>query len=60
MNKAKENRRIIHKKFGGKCAYCGNDITIDNFQMDHLIPKASNRPIGRDIYGKYIYANIDA
>jgi hypothetical protein len=25
--------------YGGKCAYCGNDIAYKDFQVDHYIPQ---------------------
>jgi hypothetical protein len=28
-------------------------------QVDHMSPKALNRPIGRNINGDYVYADID-
>jgi 5-methylcytosine-specific restriction endonuclease McrA len=34
----KEIRQKIHFKYGGKCAYCGNDITYKEMQVDHLTP----------------------
>lgn len=35
----KELRQRVFEKYGGKCAYCGCDLTIDKMQMDHIIPK---------------------
>lgn len=35
----KISRKQIHEKYGGKCAYCGQDITIKQMQIDHIIPK---------------------
>lgn len=29
----------VYKKFGGRCAYCGDDLG-DNFQIDHFIPRS--------------------
>jgi 5-methylcytosine-specific restriction endonuclease McrA len=31
----------VYDKYGGKCAYCGNDIEYKYFQVDHIIPKES-------------------
>lgn len=28
----------IHAKFGGRCAYCGGEITLKQMQVDHVIP----------------------
>ena len=33
-------KRSIFEKFGGKCAYCGNEITINNMTIDHVIPRS--------------------
>jgi len=36
----RKNRRIkIFNKFNGRCAYCGQKIKIENFEIDHKIPK---------------------
>ena len=35
---SKYNRKLIHDKFNGKCSYCGCDITINQMQIDHLVP----------------------
>ena len=37
----KIDRQFIFEKFDGRCAYCGREITITNFQVDHIKPKAS-------------------
>lgn len=31
-------RQQIYEKFGGRCAYCGCNITIKEMQADHVIP----------------------
>ncbi len=35
----KINRKLIHQKFGGRCAYCGRKITIKQMQVDHFWPQ---------------------
>ncbi len=35
---AKIDRKKIHDKFDGKCAYCGHDLK-GKFQVDHIIPQ---------------------
>ena len=35
----KEKRQSLFHKYGGKCSYCGCDLTENNFQIDHYIPK---------------------
>jgi len=34
------NREEIFAKCGGRCAYCGCEITVKNFQVDHVLPKS--------------------
>ena len=32
-------RNQVHQKYGGRCAYCGEEITLKQMQVDHIIPK---------------------
>ena len=34
-----ETRQQVHAKFDGHCAYCGEEITIKQMQVDHVIPQ---------------------
>jgi 5-methylcytosine-specific restriction endonuclease McrA len=34
----KIDRKIVWKRFGGNCAYCGKQITLREMQIDHLVP----------------------
>ena len=36
------NRKEVHDKYNGKCAYCGCDISIKEMQIDHLVPLYRN------------------
>lgn len=36
----KAKRNAIYKKYGGRCAYCGNDISYKEMQIDHIIPRS--------------------
>ena len=36
------NRKKVHEKYGGKCAYCGCYITLEEMQIDHLVPLYRN------------------
>ena len=38
---AKE-RNDFYKMYGGRCAYCGTQITFRGMQIDHIIPLAIN------------------
>jgi 5-methylcytosine-specific restriction endonuclease McrA len=38
----KINREEVYNKCGGHCAYCGNDITIKQMQIDHKEPLFRN------------------
>jgi 5-methylcytosine-specific restriction endonuclease McrA len=35
----KEHRLKVFNKYGGRCAYCGCEITTKNFQVDHIWPQ---------------------
>ena len=32
-------RLSVHGKFGGRCAYCGQEITLKGMQIDHIQPR---------------------
>lgn len=32
-------RERVHSKYSGRCAYCGDEITLKQMQIDHLRPK---------------------
>lgn len=34
-----QKKEAVWSKFNGKCAYCGCDISINKFQIDHIIAK---------------------
>ena len=34
-----KKREIVFNKYVGHCAYCGEKITLKNFQVDHIVPK---------------------
>ncbi len=31
-------RNRVHAKYGGRCAYCGEEITVKQMQVDHIEP----------------------
>lgn len=33
-----DERQRVYCKFGGRCAYCGCELTIRNMQADHVVP----------------------
>jgi len=35
----KVDRMAVLEKYGNKCAYCGNDITLKTMQVDHIWPQ---------------------
>lgn len=42
MNNDKSNkntRKFVFNKFKGRCAYCGIKLDIDDFHIDHIVPK---------------------
>lgn len=32
-------KRGIHSKYGGRCAYCGCEISIEKMQIDHIVSR---------------------
>jgi len=30
---------MVHAKFDGRCAYCGQEITLKQMQVDHIHPR---------------------
>lgn len=43
----REEREAVYKKTGGRCAYCGHEITMQEMQIDHVIPLRSYEAIGQ-------------
>ena len=37
-------RKNVFEKYGGRCFYCGEELDIDEFHMDHKIPQAKGGP----------------
>ena len=35
----KDLRKLVYRKFDGKCAYCGNYLEYKDLKIDHFIPK---------------------
>ena len=35
------NRRNVYKRDGGKCQYCGEEITFAKMTIDHVVPRAN-------------------
>lgn len=35
----KIDRQKVYEKYGGRCAYCGKEITIKEMEVDHLHPR---------------------
>lgn len=50
------NREKVFKKFKGKCAYCGCSIDINNFHIEHIIPKKNG---GTDKFDNLLPACCD-
>ena len=42
MANKKIDREEVYNKCGGHCAYCGNEITIKQMQIDHIEPLFRN------------------
>ena len=54
MATSKKQRLIIFNKYGGRCAYCGNPITLKDFQVDHYFPKRCNNYYRKQLRLSYI------
>ena len=46
----KETRIKVHKKFSGRCSYCGKEIEYKAMQVDHLFPKCLGHQYGDRYY----------
>lgn len=40
----RRQRKDIHMKYGGRCAYCGKVIAYEEMQVDHIIPLRKGGP----------------
>lgn len=43
-------RDRIHQKYGGRCAYCGGEITLKQMQVDHMKPIYRGNPTVNPAY----------
>jgi 5-methylcytosine-specific restriction endonuclease McrA len=43
---SKRIRELVHAKYGGRCAYCGESIKLEDMQVDHFRPLARGVPDG--------------
>jgi 5-methylcytosine-specific restriction endonuclease McrA len=34
----KRLRELVYAKYGGRCAYCGEPIKLEDMQVDHFLP----------------------
>lgn len=34
---SKTKKEIVHRKYGGRCAYCGHQVKV--ITIDHIVPK---------------------
>lgn len=41
MSINKKIREIVYQKYGGRCAYCGKEISYKDMQVDHFKPLRS-------------------
>ena len=44
----KIDRQKVHNKYGGHCAYCGREITIEEMQVDHFFPQYLDKKNGNN------------
>lgn len=50
-------RVIAYRRYGGRCAYCGREISFDEMQVDHFVSHYRNG--GRDETGNYMPSCAD-
>jgi 5-methylcytosine-specific restriction endonuclease McrA len=57
MNKAEARleRERIHQMFGGRCAYCGDEIPIEAMQIDHINSQRRGHAFNRDDSPENLY-----
>lgn len=55
----KVNRRAVYDKFDGHCAYCGNPIHFEAFQVDHVVPKHLSHFYKSEVMKQAVNANGD-
>jgi 5-methylcytosine-specific restriction endonuclease McrA len=53
----KINRQEVYDKCGGKCGYCGVDISINKFQVDHIVSRFFYENNLNEKYGGYTDPN---
>lgn len=39
-NSQTSKRKLVFDKYGGKCAYCGTNLVLTKFDIDHINPKS--------------------
>ena len=49
----KKMREAVYNKYNGHCAYCGEEIPVKGWQLDHLIP------IQREHFSRYTEEQIE-
>lgn len=49
MSNKKGTRKRVFCKTNGKCFYCGCELDINTFHMDHFIPKTKNGKGGENL-----------
>ena len=54
---SKDRIKEIYTKYSGKCSYCGCDISLENFHIDHIKPL--NRGVPQTINERKIKNNIN-
>ena len=59
MNMKQEIRQKIYNKYGGHCAYCGEEIEYKKMQVDHIFPQSKKHWLSSDYMKKYEKISID-
>jgi len=59
MSWSEQKRQKVYEMFGGKCAYCGEEMDFSNLQIDHKNPKQKqNRNHLSNLFPSCLKCNI--
>lgn len=55
---SRKKKLTVYEKYSGKCAYCGDNLSIENMHIDHIYPKALGGSNGiNNLNASCIYCN---
>ena len=54
----KIDRKAVYQKYGGRCAYCGEEIPITRMHVDHMKPIWRDTSVGASYKGSDDFDNL--